>query len=505
MGAQDLEYDVPNALYGRPLVSDWQDPGYLVPEPRCSSANWCTMAQWINYTQNREDAKSWWMEYFEQAKNTFMARFMGKEPFSRIYSAWIVLPVCCVYVTAKQNGDKELEKSARAWLRCFWSVASLSSAPVSSVSQWYEKGRRWHGYAQTMVGARSWEREKNENREPVGIPHHVDQWPFDWILYRIINGKDSDHNASPWGSWCEWEMEIITKLESMDEMWHGLTQTDRDNMKNVIVSPSISNAKKLFPYVKDYGFMDSFRILKFSTGTAFVLQKAQIISGATAPLYACVANHDNGILSWLPIDPGARPTAGWPGAVKFGKCDVDLKNRKLFAYREPKEDLDVLATGHNVYRKDKQTNVLDLPSGELIYDITLDKTGIRLTDSDIVSDNPSKPIDPNIHPDAGGKIVLLHTNDNIPQSVLNAFVRSPRSITDILTNLRQFGPIMWESVVKRLPTPSEGGSDSYRKAYHVITTLPPLFVLAGTYLVSGQESDRKAIKDVCDSVSAFLD
>jgi hypothetical protein len=78
-----------NAFLGRPLDTNiWESDAFIggrirtEGEPACSSANWCTTACAVALYAGRPYARGWWMQYFDQAAH----RFMGKEPFSRIYA-----------------------------------------------------------------------------------------------------------------------------------------------------------------------------------------------------------------------------------------------------------------------------------------------------------------------------------------------------------------------------------------------------------------------------------
>ncbi len=114
-----------NAFLGRPLDTDiWENDAFIggrirtEGEPACSSANWCTTAGAVALYAGRDYARGWWLQYFDQAAY----RFMGKEPFSRIYSHWMAFPVMYVGFHGHRHNDPELTRRSHEWLRAFWTL-----------------------------------------------------------------------------------------------------------------------------------------------------------------------------------------------------------------------------------------------------------------------------------------------------------------------------------------------------------------------------------------------
>ena len=482
MSAQGLEFDVYNAVMGLPLESNWNDEAYLVEEPKCSSANWCTLANCIGFYVDSGNSRyrDWWLTYLDQA----VFRFMGKEPGSRIYSGWIGFPVVCVYNKALDRNDQELANKCQNWLKAFWSYLALSSYPVQATFEFFQEGKKWRGYTSTFCGARSWERERNEAGEPVGIPFHIDAWALNWILFRVLNGN-GDGNSFPLQGWDGYYDVLIAKLEEKrKDTWHGLSSIDQEHLKKVIHSPkeSKTSIEYALNLIKNYKTICQFRFFRFSDGAATIMPNFKV-SGATAPLYGFRVL-DSGEIAVLSCDPGARPTPGWPGAVSPGRASVDLNHRLVKAERLTLEKLDDLSISQ-----------MALPVGEIIYEVLVgeDKEP-QLTflgkSSTVPNPNPNPVPNPIPVPNPGNDFFIAL--GPVGKTVFNVFNLNPKSLVDIGNTLQNIQELTYHLALKFL---SAATTDRYYKKIHeTIAGIFAIIKLCGEALKTRDESRIEKIK-----------
>lgn len=485
-----LEVDFSNAVQGLPTGGYWSsDPGFLVPEPECSSANWCTHANatGLFVDSGNPRYRSWWITYFEQSAY----RFMGKEPFSRIYSAWIVVPVLAVFGWATTHNDQILRSAAQAWLRAYWSYATLSAFPVQAKFKFDSPGRVWTGYTMTTAGARSWERDKVDGK-PIGSPYHIDGWGMNWMLYRALNGPSS-HLANPPAGWDNYHPPIFKKLHQWngDLSWSGLTDEDRTNLLGLLNNPTdrskFDYAVNLIKGKRTTGF---FKMYRFEDGAATIVDNPSGLSGATAPLYGYTVDN-GGNIGVLSVDPGARPGVGWPGAVGAGHSFVDLNARVATATRDSGEKLDQLAFPR-----------MELPKGKLLYEIwfepgrevvvkSFNGSTVTTPSNPTVPTTPTTPVSTDFFKQVGGN----------GKTVFNSFNLAPKSVADLGGNLRNLQTLQWELVSKYM---NPNTTDMLaKKAWTVLAGIGGINDMLGKAL-QGDSSKideiRKGLRDIANQI-----
>lgn len=491
----ELEIDVKNVALGLNPETYWDDPGYLVPEPECPSANWCTMARCVGYVheKNKPEHKNWWLTYLDQASY----RFMGKEPFSRIYSGWIATPVLVVHTEALKRNDTEIINKTRAWLKAFWSYLTLSAFPTHSIFKFIFPGKVWPGVTCTTVGARSWERAREGNGPPVGHPYHVDGWALNWILHRVLFGKNSA-DSNPPKDWDDYYPSILDALErNSPDGWHGLSQEDINNLRLVLSDPG--NNKKAVEYaiglISNFKPMAEFRFYRFSNGSATIMPTFGV-SNATAPLYG-FATDSSGNISVLSCDPGARPTAGWPGAVSPGVVTIDLLGRKATVKRVNGDKLDILAIPE-----------MPLPSGELIYEIHVGNPNSAklVTFNGQNISNPTVPVNPqpgnNNPPVNQGNDDFFISQVGNSKIIFNKFNLHPKNVMNLGDNLRNIQTLAWEVVTRFM---NKNTSDPvYSKVYIVLTGVFGIINMCGEALrtknTSWIDNIRKGLRDISNQI-----
>jgi hypothetical protein len=426
---------------------------------------------------------------------------MGKETFSRIYSAWIVVPVLAVFGWATTRNDKELRDQAQAWLRAYWAYATLSAFPVQARFKFDSPGRVWTGYTMTTAGSRSWERDKVDGK-PIGSPYHIDGWGLNWMFYRALNGPGS-HLANAPSGWDDYHPPIFNKLQEWNGPlnWSGLTDEDRTSLLALLHNPS-DRAKLDYALnlVRGKKLTAFFKMYRFSDGSATITDNFSGLSGATAPLYGFAVD-SGGNIGVLSVDPGARPTAGWPGAIGPGRAFVDLEARVATAKRDSGEQLDILAIPK-----------MDLPKGKLVYEIWFqpNEEPLLKTFNGNSVDFP-KPSDPVIVPPTDKPPVDKPTQENKDffvqvggnkKSVLNGFNLSPKRIEDLGHNLIRQTVLNWELVTKYMNGDTE--NLLMKKVHIAVAGIFGVVNILGQYLIdqdiSKLEAAKKGLRDILNKL-----
>jgi hypothetical protein len=489
--AGNLDKHFYNAVVeGKTFSDEWKDEAFLVDVTRCSSANWCTHANAIGYIIEGSNPRyrDWWLNYFTQSRY----RLFGKEPFSRIYSAWIIIPVVAVFKFAEERRDMKLQEEAQSWLKAAWTHLAFSAYPVRHVFKYFRPGMQWRGFALSAAGARSWERERVDGGPPIGNPYHIDGWALDWILYRALNGIQED--SRPVSGWDDYHLTILNTLESKKgEHWSGLSFQDAETLNSVIRNPSIENVNYGLNLVKNYKPMAEFRFYRFENGACTIMPRFGV-SNATAPLYGKSVYRD-GTIGLLSCDPGARPTAGWPNAVSPGEVTLDLNTRVATVKRLTGEQLDVLAIPE-----------MKLPDGELIFEIVCggEYTAqlVKFKNQVVTPPNTDTPTDPNTKPD----IPNIENPEEIRKQFYNkngavdsfklarsvASVRTPKDTKEVGQNIVKLSTVFWDTCSKFMNSNIQ--ASDYKRAYEAYSGLVSMVSMCGQFLITGNKEHLDNIK-----------
>jgi hypothetical protein len=249
----------------------------------------------------------WWHEYFDRSRT----RFMEKEPFSRIYWSWMVVPVATVYSWAAANEKPGLANKAQSWLGAYWSYCALCAGwGPQAMEHGYTSDNRRFGLAIAMCGARSFSRSK-VGRSRTGPPHHLEGNMMDSRFARAISWPANLRDKG-------WAWQAFRGLErrfNLDP--YGLraehAQLLRDHVKHG------NQQQAIVPLIEEHLPLTSFRFLRTRQGVASLMLHG--INANTAPLYGATWRADNGHTGWLHVDPGNRSDIrmgiGWEGAGKL--------------------------------------------------------------------------------------------------------------------------------------------------------------------------------------------
>jgi hypothetical protein len=371
-----------NAFLGRPLDTGiWENDAFIggrirtEGEPACSSANWCTTACAVALYAGRDYARPWWMQYFDQAA----FRFMGKEPFSRIYSHWMAFPVMYVGYHAHRRNDTELRDRAHDWLRAFWTYLCIAGVDHDQRNQ-FINDRSFPSLATSFCGARSFERgDDDQGNKHRGAPYHIDAWVTGCILKRALFGSNFP------AGWFEEDFDQLRAMESASYNWSGLTEDERQTLirilRNQIGAPEIASIKA---WIGPYKPLPTFRLIRSASGVTLYMEKLidTGTSGATAPVYGCYTTPD-GQQQWLAPDSGFRPAGELAKtAVSFGTTEV--RDGRVSAKRGDGQ----------VFRENTEAlkNSIPLPSGAPILDLRFGPAGLEVLVP--ASQQPTQPIQP---------------------------------------------------------------------------------------------------------------
>jgi hypothetical protein len=357
-----------NAFLGRPLETDiWENDAFIggrvrtEGEPACASANWCTTAAAVALYARRDYARGWWLQYFDQAAY----RFMGKEPFSRIYAHWMAFPVMYVAYHAYRGGDDELFRRAKEWLRAFWTYLCIAGVDHDQQNQ-FDNRNFFPSLATSFCGARSFERgDDAQGNKHRGAPYHIDNWITGAVLKRALYGT-----SFPPG-WFEDELAELRTMEAGSFVWSCLTEDERQTLVRIlrgqIGAPEIAAIRS---WIGPFKTLPTYRLVRTAAGVTLYLEKlaGTGTSGATAPVYGCYTT-PGGEQQWLAPDSGFRPAGELARtAVSFGETRVE--NGRVHAARGDGQ----------VFREDTEAlkHSIPLPTGAPILELRFGPGGLEV-------------------------------------------------------------------------------------------------------------------------------
>lgn len=430
-----------NAFLGRPLDTGiWENDAFIggrirtEGEPACSSANWCTTACAVALYAGREYARPWWMQYFDQAA----FRFMGKEPFSRIYSHWMAYPVMYVGWHAHRRNDTELMDRANAWLRAFWTYLCIAGVDHDQVNQ-FDNNRTFPSIATSFCGARSFERgDDAQGNKHRGSPYHVDSWITGCLLKRALFGANF-----PTG-WFEDAREELRAMENASYNWSGLKEDEKQTLirilRNQIGPAEIASIRA---WIGPYRTLPTFRLIRTAAGVTLYMEKLVDTgtSGATAPIYGCYTSA-SGEQQWLAPDNGFRPAGELARtAVSFGGTAV--RDGRVYATRGDGK----------VFKENTESlkHSIPLPAGAPILDLRFGPGGLEVLAPHSGSQpdpNPAGPPDPVLPPDPLRPLDPLTPPDPVRPPQPNLPVGRWISRQD-------FESLVFERYTRHLPTDSD--------------------------------------------------
>lgn len=420
-----------NAFLGKPLETGiWEGDAFIggrirtEGEPACASANWCTTACAVALYAGRDYARGWWLQYFDQAA----VRFMGKEPFSRIYAHWMAYPVMYVSWHASRKGDSELHGRAKDWLRAFWTYLCIAGVDRDQKNQ-FDNNRSFPAVATSFCGARSFERgDDARGNKHRGSPYHLDSWITGTLLKRALFG-----NNFPSG-WFEDAFEELRAMERTSFNWSGLADAEKETLIRILrnqIGPA--EVKAIREWAGPYKTLPTYRLIRTASGVVLYLEKlvGTGTSGATAPIYGCLTTAD-GEQQWLAPDNGFRPTGAMAQiAISFGTTEV--QNGRVFARRG---DGRVFPENTESLR-----HSIPLPSGQPILDMRFGPEGMQI----FVPGGSGDP-GPGPAPDPGPVPGPVPGPGPVPVPGPNRWV-----------DRRQFELLVWEKYFMHLPP----GSDAF--------------------------------------------
>lgn len=416
-----------NAFLGRPLDTDiWEGDAFIggrirtEGEPACSSANWCTTACAVALYAGRPYARGWWMQYFEQAA----VRFMGKEPFSRIYAHWMAYPVMYVAWHASRKNDTELHGRAKSWLRAFWTYLCVAGVDHDQKNQ-FDNNRSFPAVATSFCGARSFERgDDAQGNKHRGSPYHLDSWITGTLLKRALFG-----NNFPTG-WFEDAFQELQAMERASFNWSCLSEDEKQTLIRIlrgqIGAPEIAAIRQ---WAGPYQPLPTYRLIRTTGGVILYLEKlvGTNTSGATAPIYGCLTT-TAGEQQWLAPDNGFRPVGEMAQlAVSFGS--TELRDGRVHVRRG-----DGRTFPENT---ESLRHSIPLPTGEKILDLRFGgPEGLKVLFPGGTVEPPERPDQPPVS-----------TGDWIPRA--------------------EFERLVWDKYFRHLPE----GSDAQQILQHLFQTL----------------------------------
>lgn len=357
-----------NAFLGRPLDTGiWENDAFIggrvrtEGEPACASANWCTTACAVALYAGRDYARPWWMQYFEQAAH----RFMGKEPFSRIYAHWMAYPVMYVAWHASKRGDAELQSRATSWLRAFWTYLCIAGVDHDQRNQ-FINDRTFPAVATSFAGARSFERgDDAHGNKHRGAPYHIDAWITGTTLKRALFG-------TPFPSgWFEDAFEELQAMERAGFNWSGLSAEEKETLIRILRGQiGAAEIAAIRDWAGPYRTLPTYRLIRSREGVTLYVEKltGTGTSGETAPVYGCYTALD-GSQQFLAPDNGYRPAGeARQFAISFGSTEV--RDGRVYAKRG---DGRVFAENTESLK-----HSIPLPAGEPILDLRFGPEGMQV-------------------------------------------------------------------------------------------------------------------------------
>lgn len=298
----------------------------------------------------RKKLFDWWHEYFNRAHT----KFMEKEPLSRIYWNWMVIPVAVVYCWSADRGSDGLANKSRLWLRAWWSYCALCSGwgPQALEHGFHPNNRRF-GLAVAMCGARSFSRSK-VNGIRVGPPHHLEANVIDSQFARAIVWPGAKIRQNGWA----WDAFRGLGKRYYDLDPYGLSLREARLLRSHVKNGTES--RQIIPFIESHLPRVPFRFFRTEKGVASLMLRGTNTN--TAPLYAATWR-DDGHTGWLHADPGDRKDIVLGVAWREGN--------KLFCSRG---DTIIEAKCSGEFES------IPMPPGKLLYCVSVSAEGARVAE-----------------------------------------------------------------------------------------------------------------------------